>query len=1231
MDPKKALDTAQKLGASFSPRTVVILLVVVPLLLAACAFLWKKRTVMSKWLGRPKLAAADSGAALPSVSGNQLRSTWKRFLRTLPPTYRRSILSFDHFVVFGDAAAGKSAVIDRYSDFRRQAKQFLGSHVFDSHIDLFIGSRSVIMELAASVLLDVGPKCQNALRRLWRPLYRRCAPTVVVVLNAERLARADYDLVDYAERLRGKINLLSDICKRPLDVRVVLTHLDESPGFEVFAELCAREKIPLHIPVASGPDQPPMAAQIYAWTERAHEHLSRALVHGDASQLRACVRFVRASHMLPTPLGKFFEVLFAPETFSLAPRSGGVYLASPQAAEPSPLQGRPAGQRPPDPRQRHRVLATALAGLALAYLNTAFFTQRNTRLTASTALASYAPVTREQERDRVLRDAIQDFACETCGPIVRLPDFYGDARVGVREHFSDRVRTELLIPNLRKVARDGSVVAGALPNRARRALFYLALVHGDRSDSMRIRKDRKRLQVWAEMTELPPALIEMYLEATERAYTEEVAFELPDQHNRFDMAPFWLSLLNDIEKSMSDGEAISAEDLKALQLRAADASQGLKRFDHDDIVEEILAVVLNSDTRDALANHTRYKLQFEAFGSARKSVDLASGDENNESLGVMLQTIRASYVESPEVPLVATLADRLTSLYEIPAGGSATKPQTVKIADRTFKFDPARWALLVRNAQASALVSGLLKREERDGSVLIPEDAATAYSTLRWNATNDGSAIFVGRAEIAPVYTRAGYDGLVRAPVQKLEHAMEVANTPKAQKEQLSEFVKRSVRGYAIQYKRQLRAYYDAFALNTPSAEALRVAVSQMAVDESPYGAFLHTVHRQLDIDTTGELLVGMQQELREYAGLRQLFDHAGAEAEIGKYRAILAQLLSDLGKPGDAAGSDGDPPDLSRETLEHSLSQAGRVALQSVRGDKGSYAAMIRQWHASLGLQPVLIEPFLAPIFELERIGLRGTQSVLGRAWEEQLAPDIQQISRKFPFDTHDYAEDVKPAELDALFNPVSGKLFSFVRRYLDPLADPRAHGRYRLRDVFHDRVPLPERMLQTISAGEQLASQLYDAKGRAAPLTLQIATVPFEHGTDPRYGLTLVYLSVGEASIHNFNQRPGLTTLRVDWSREQISQVGIQLMNLDTQEKLYPEPLATPASSWSVLHLLAAAKATPVKKPENALLYTWQVNHQPDSGRATPVRFIVLGNPFAPFTLGSPGSTVAFRGASR
>jgi type VI protein secretion system component VasK len=276
MDPKKVLDTLHKLGVPIAPRTAVIALVALPIVLLAGAWLWKRRARLLKLPGLRK-REAPSGEAMFGISGNQLRSTWRRFMRTLPRTYRRSILSFDHFVVLGDASSGKSLVIDRYTDFRRQAKQFLGSHVFDSYIDLYIGSRTVVMELAASVLLDIGPKCRTALERLWRPLYRRCAPSVVLVVDIERLTQPDFDIVDYAERLRGKVNLLSGICKRALEVRVVLTHLDNLPGYEQFAQLCGEEKIPLFIPISPKPELS-VESQLDAWVVHVRDHLGRALV-----------------------------------------------------------------------------------------------------------------------------------------------------------------------------------------------------------------------------------------------------------------------------------------------------------------------------------------------------------------------------------------------------------------------------------------------------------------------------------------------------------------------------------------------------------------------------------------------------------------------------------------------------------------------------------------------------------------------------------------------------------------------------------------------------------------------------------------------------------------------------------------------------------------------------------------------------------------------------------------
>jgi type VI protein secretion system component VasK len=288
----------------------------------------------------------------------------------------------------------------------------------------------------------------------------------------------------------------------------------------------------------------------------------------------------------------------------------------------------------------------------------------------------------------------------------------------------------------------------------------------------------------------------------------------------------------------------------------------------------------------------------------------------------------------------------------------------------------------------------------------------------------------------------------------------------------------------------------------------------------------------------------------------------------------------------------------------------------------------MIGDWLTSVALGPSQLQPFLAPVFELERLGRAEIEVTLERAWQREVASYVRRISRKFPFDAQSPV-DATPRELDELLQPSTGRIASFVRRYLGTLGDAHGRGTFKLRDALEERLSLPSDLRPTLTAAAALVGHLYDAAGHPVPLSLQVATVPFEHGTDPRMGLTLVYLTIGEVSINNFNQKPGLATVRFDWTREQVSQVGVQLTNLDTQEKTFPEPIATPSSSWSALRLLAAGKASPVKKPAGGELYTWDVHYQRESSHTTKVRFIIVGNPTPLFALTPAEPALALQGA--
>lgn len=1315
---KKLKPLLHALGVDTASASVKLLLVLVPIVLLLGAWLWKNRSKL-KWSKPSRPAVEPSVQSPPSVQVNDLRAGWRRFMRRLPRSYRRSILGFDHFLVLGDLASGKSLLVDRYTDWRRQAKQFLGAHASEANLDFYLGSRSVVTELAAAVLLDVGPKCRTALQRLWRPLYRLRPPVVVVALDVERLKRPDYDGVDLAERIRGKLNLLSGICKRPLEVRIVLTHLDASAGWEDFAQLCSSEKIPLWTAITCGAGQPAVEAQLDSWVVHARDHLGRALVKGGAARFRKSIAFLREVQALPQTVGRFADVLFAQEALSLSPRPGGIYLSCAHAGEPNPLRGVWSEAKAPDPRARHRIAALALSGLLLGYLGLAFHVQRQLKTAAVEALASYQP----RRVDGALREvppAVLGFVGGERSLIARFPDFYRPARSRLRAQLSGALRDQLL-QNLKAVAADGSVSladSGAPRTRARRALFYLALIHSDRSDPHEI-LGPSRLRAWAEMTQLSASLIRAYVEVTDGAFRGPADFVLPDRRDEHDRAAYWGELLRDISDALTRG-TMTPDELRALQLRASEALASLRRFDHDPIVRglvvgrlaalggaELTTADVEGCKRESVervgepgvdAEPTAACLQ--ASGVVRKlsttspllhqdyaplftqlQETLGKADVNSSQsvLSEILELIRSAKIAAPKLEQVGALVQELErcDVTEAPAtpsdktklgeGGvtsagdttcsdgcgdgagaaaaaaagektlqtdvaGAARPDvySLRVAGETYVFRAKAWELLVKRVKARDLVTKFVQAHKQGSIFATPGSELTS---VRWSATQS-VPMFRGQAEIAPMYTRAGYEALVRQPIVRLEAALEKVELPTREAQVVGEYVARQVRSYADEYGSSLRRYYDSFSLAAGSAEALRVALSEMITDDSAYSAFLRSVCRQVSVDTSGELLRPMERKLQAYAGLQGLFDEYGSPAEIRGYRAILSQLLADLSAASEITGQDpAAEPELSGAagvtgTLQSALGPAGKIALPSLRGDKGSYASQVQAWRHALKLHDSLQVPFLAPIFVLDELGLREIATTVSDTWNTQVFPDVKRINGKFPFDDDPAAADVSPSELHALLNPTTGRIRTFVEKYLGPLAVGEGSASFQLRPELRDRLALAAGMLSTIRAAEKLSARLYDDKGRPSPLKLEVATVPFEHGRDPRLGLTLVYMSVGEALVNNFNQRPALSTLRIDWTREQVSQVGVQLTNLDTQEHLFPKPIATAMSYWSALRLLkAAASSKKAKKPVDAQVYLWNVPHSSAGSAKTPVRFAIVSNPWELFRLDARDDAVAWR----
>jgi len=190
--------------------------------------------------------------ALPRSS---LRNIWKAFLKEIPGELRRSILLYHPFLVFGDIGSGKSLLIDTYTDWKGQANQFYPSYTVNPLLQIYLGSKALVQEIPASLLNNTSMTVRDALQKLWKPLFRWRDPTVVAVLNAETLQSGDpEDLKRQAQMIRGKINVLSRIRKKPIKLFIAITSADTIDGCHEFFSLLRQNNASLKLAFSNQSD-----------------------------------------------------------------------------------------------------------------------------------------------------------------------------------------------------------------------------------------------------------------------------------------------------------------------------------------------------------------------------------------------------------------------------------------------------------------------------------------------------------------------------------------------------------------------------------------------------------------------------------------------------------------------------------------------------------------------------------------------------------------------------------------------------------------------------------------------------------------------------------------------------------------------------------------------------------------------------------------------------------------
>ena len=1180
---------------------------------------------------------------------SSLAKIWKGFLKKIPWAVRPSVTVYEHFIVFGEDGAGKSALIDNYTDWQGYARQFYPSYTMDPLLQIYLGSKVLVQEIPFLLLDDISFNARHALLKLWKPLFKRKDPTVVIVLNGGTLQTDDPEYLEQlkqmAQKIRGKINLLSRICKKPIKIRLVLTHMDQFEGFLEFSQFLTRNDISSKLEFSTQAD----LSDVSRCLEQYEEHLPRALTSLPADEYLKTITFLRQAPKSLQRLAVFNKFLTNPDPLSLDPEVTSLYLTSytdgnTPALNPFAPSLTAEELQEFDPLFKHRVAAVAIGMAGLVYLGAAYFYERslvNERYQAIAAVKTSPPVRYDQK----MHELFPAVYLQQHSIMKFLPDFFPQVNREMTRLCIDNIRKFYLFPALERssmqamaveYAASDRLISGGLDQQYGRKtadsqdkiLCLLALIYANRNNELG-EIIHNNMKAWKDILKIPDALIVDYIQNNESSWpvtldTNKITYR-PSKSIADDPRE-WMVYFSEVDK-ISRQPIITKAEFEALQ----------KKADHFlGIIEQLDFNYLSIRIDELLKKESVQTVHLDLMAN-RDSQIRQQGIKN------FLLFIKKSSMNYPEVTNELRLADLYENLKVMllnPKGieGEIDLPFQFVLSGQEYKFYVQQWKELLSRSRTTLFLRDFISYNKRqDGRLFF--SAEKEFEDLVMNASNHGQFLFIGHARVDGRFTKEAVEKRVRPILTELPAFVDKLAIPLRDKSSFSNFLLKEVDAYGRSYAQYYRKFYMEFDIKADSPGALRFVLSQMVLPSSPFMEVLLTMRENTQIDAgKNEYLQSLTLKLSEFEFLKRLMgEQKGSYPELDKYRALLGQMQMDMQEQ--QAFARNKDKEETFTALKSQLTPLGKIGFAIFNGDKDSYLNLVKLWLDSVGIPHQWQDIFLAPVWQAYFLGMTEIQTTIGKIWGDLRQADIYPLYGKFPFEAIS-GEDVTIEALRNATHP-SGHFWQTFQRTLTPFCFEE-DGRWRRRAGLYDVPKLPDHMLQTVNAVASLSNILWDKEGRERPLEFMIRPGQLPQALPQEPIATLSYLQAGESSVFGFNQKPSWQKFKINWQTPGYASVGVELTTRDKSPKI-KKTIDIPASYWSFFHLLqemekstaahklydtakgvkaagrSAADTGGNKKAEASHVLTWVINLPAANVESRPLNIIfnVQGNPWTLFEL--------------
>jgi hypothetical protein len=1158
-----------------------ILMVLV--LLGTLAFLFWRRK-------HPKDAAPPSSAQ-PQIPTNRLVKVWRSFIRAIPWKLRSSALSAPLSLVIGEAGSGKTEIINQYAKWQGQDFRYHPSITNDPLLQIYQGVKSLVLEFSSALLYDTNPSTYHMLKKLWKHLP--VDPQVVVVIDARSLLEPQPEYLQQSgQALLGKLKIFAELESKPLPLVLALNHMEKVPGFEEFCLFLEKAGIPLQIefPEKDGLNR------LTSCLDNFKLYLSRALVNCSSQDYLRIVNFLNSAPGLLGILSEFLRVAGL-EQGATSPPIVRLCLLSKQvhSFNCSPFALPPGyEERSPFKLDFHAKVALSLLVLGFSHLIGSYYYQKSILEDTLEKIKSVRAIPAELYPAKV-GPLFLDFngSLSKSPELIFQPKFFPDI-VAYSNHLLIReIRTNYLIPLLK--------LAQFEPDTLFSTNKILAILYATPQNDM-------GKLIWDELQNKPTPYMVRYRQmisdyVTHNTHTHELDpilnglnYSKVEIYQKTHME--LLFLIQDLD-IMLQKQSLAESDLEGAKRKTANF---LKFIDE-----------LGSHTHELMIMRWLHQ-------NTNLALDLEADYEEQEEwrqkpLEQFLRLIQSLSLADNETTCPAAFSIN-SCLKKIEDAArfkieSQTTTMNFTLDGNNFSYTSTQWRELVRRSHIAIMLKNIVDSHKKtDGWAFF--SSPSSYPNLELNFSNNGDALFAGKAQIDGRLTAEAFEKDVKPTVMALSGLISKLPVDANEKKHFSDFVLTHLRTYTNNYASAYWNYFRQFQVRINSVWELNYALEQIQQPNSPLLQTLVQIKNNTGINlTTSPHFQPFAQKLMGFGFIqRMMAEKDGVYPEFQKYQFIMAQLQTDLNskEPYAPKKTDGDTA-----LIKGVITPMGRAAWGMLLNEDGSYAKLVKDWLQNSGIPSNWQQPFFAPVQKVAELGTAEIKTTIDGLWNDIWNTNVTPLLTQFPFlPSAGLDKELLPEDLIRVFHPKQGAFWLTFHRYLAPLCSFSNEVWFK-RPELSDSLTLPKNTFERLNAVQKLTSRLWDDQG--APKPLQVSVKP---GLLPIYDpiripnaplVALTYLREGSVSVLGFNQQAAWQKLALQWWTSQPAEVGMKFRQTEEPTQAYNN-LNIAESRWNFFRLLQQSKATGKNH------YQWSVTHPDFPQQPLNIEFIFQSDPWAMFT---------------